>query len=76
MYTCTYIYIYIIYIHVCIHIILIVCVCRLEAIAEDAELQEKSLTDLESLADALHEGCHEAVLQHQSMFVLYAHCLL
>lgn len=39
---------------------------RLDAIAADAELQEKSLSDLEQLASLLHTGCEEAYnLQQQ-----------
>ena len=33
---------------------------RLEDLAVDAELQEKSLMDLEKLATALHHGCSQA----------------
>ena len=39
---------------------------RLDAIAADAELQEKSMSDLELLASLLHTGCEEAYsLQQQ-----------
>ena len=39
---------------------------RLDAIAADAELQEKSMSDLELLANLLHTGCEEAYnLQQQ-----------
>ena len=37
---------------------------RLESIAVDAELQEKSLSELERLADILHESCLQAVAEH------------
>ena len=38
---------------------------RLDAIAADAGLLEKSLSDLESLAAMLHDGCVEAESYHQ-----------
>ena len=38
---------------------------RLDAIAADAGLLEKSLSDLESLAAVLHDGCVEAESYHQ-----------
>ena len=38
---------------------------RLDAIAADAGLLEKSLSDLESLAAVLHDGCLEAESHHQ-----------
>ena len=37
---------------------------RLESIAVDAELQEKSLSELERLADILHESCAQAESEH------------
>ena len=43
---------------------------RLEAIAADAELQEKSLSELEGLADTLHEACQEAELEHRARCVV------
>lgn len=39
---------------------------RLDAVAVDAELQEKSLVELKHLASLLHNACHEAGdLYHQ-----------
>ena len=37
---------------------------RLEAMAADAELQEKSLVEVERLADTLHAGCLQAEREH------------
>lgn len=42
---------------------------RLEAIAADAELQEKSMTELQRLMTVLHEGCVQAEEQHRARFV-------
>ena len=42
---------------------------RLEAIAVDAELQEKSLSELERLADILHESCVQAEDEHMLRLV-------
>ena len=38
--------------------------CRLEDIAADAELQEKSLSELGRLVSALREGCSQAETEH------------
>ena len=43
---------------------------RLESIAVDAELQEKSLSELERLADTLHESCLQAVAEHTLRLVV------
>ena len=47
---------------------------RLESIAADAELQEKSLSELESLADTLHQACEEAEAEHRSRSVMCKSC--
>ncbi len=39
--------------------------CRLEAIAADAELQEKSLSELQRLMTVLREGCTQAEEEHR-----------
>ena len=39
--------------------------CRLEAIAGDAELQEKSQADLMKLGTMIHEGCKRAVDEYK-----------
>ena len=39
---------------------------RLEEIVADAELQEKSLSEVERLVDALHEGCVQAEAQQRA----------
>ena len=39
---------------------------RLESIAADAELQEKSLSELARLADTLRDGCLQAETQHRA----------
>ncbi len=38
---------------------------RLEAIAGDAELQEKSQADLKKMGDLLHDGCVKAVQEYE-----------
>eukprot|EP00794_Sanderia_malayensis_P009568 gene9568-10557_t len=38
---------------------------RLDAIAADAELQEKSMAELTKLADLLHDGCENAIKEYQ-----------
>ena len=38
---------------------------RLEAIAGDAELQEKSYADLKRLGDLLHDGCVKAIEEYE-----------
>ncbi|CAG2179639.1 unnamed protein product, partial [Oppiella nova] len=42
---------------------------RLESIAIDAELQEKSTTDLKRIAEALQLGCENAVKEYNEKFV-------
>ena len=42
---------------------------RLESIAVDAELQEKSLLELERLADILHESCAQAESEHMLRYI-------
>ena len=42
---------------------------RLEAIAADAELQEKSMTELQRLMTVLHEGCVQAEEEHQARYM-------
>lgn len=37
---------------------------RLEALAQDAELEEHSAEELKRLAEALLEGCEKAELEH------------
>ena len=44
---------------------------RLESIAVDAELQEKSLSELERLADILHESCAQAESEHTLRYIPY-----
>lgn len=40
--------------------------CRLDAVALDAELQEKPLADLKRLASMLHSGCEQAMKENQA----------
>ena len=42
---------------------------RLDAIAADAELQEKSMTDINRLANLIHSGCEQAVKDYQEKLV-------
>ena len=42
---------------------------RIEAIAADAELQEKSMTELQRLMTVLQEGCVQAEEQHRAKYV-------
>ncbi|XP_006819009.2 chromodomain-helicase-DNA-binding protein 1-like, partial [Saccoglossus kowalevskii] len=42
-------------------------ITRLEAIAGDAELQEKSQADLKRLCEAVHNGCIEALEEYKTM---------
>ena len=46
-----------------------VCLFRLEAIAADAELQEKSLSELQRLMTVLREGCVQAEEEHRVKYV-------
>ena len=39
--------------------------CRLDAIAADAELQEKSIAELTKLANLLHNGCERVIKEYQ-----------
>ena len=43
---------------------------RLEAIAADAELQEKSMTELQRLMTVLHDGCVQAEEEHRARWAL------
>lgn len=43
---------------------------RLEAIAADAGLQEKSLSELQRLMVILHDGCVQAEEQHRAKYVV------
>ena len=45
------------------------CILRLDAIAADAELQEKSVAELTRLADLLHDGCENAIKDYQEKLV-------
>ena len=49
---------------------------RLESIAVDAELQEKSLSELERLADILHESCAQAESEHIMRYTPIQFCLM
>lgn len=40
-------------------------ICRLEALAQDAELEEHSADELRKLAEALLEGCEKAEEEHE-----------
>ena len=42
---------------------------RLDDIAADAELQEKSVADLKKLATMLHDGCEKATKEYQEKLV-------
>ena len=42
---------------------------RLDEIAADAELQEKSTAELTKLANALHDGCERAIKEYQEKLV-------
>lgn len=46
------------------------CSLRLDAIAADADLLEKSLSDLEHLAAMLHNGCVEAESHHRERLLM------
>ena len=48
---------------------------RLDAIAVDAELQEKSLSELERLAEILHESCVQAEAERMIRLVVQLYCL-
>jgi len=50
----------------CVSAFVCVCICRLEAIAADAELQEKSMSELQRLMTVLHEGCIQAEDEHRA----------
>lgn len=39
--------------------------CRLEAIARDAELVDKSIADLRRLGELVHSNCLAAVQEHE-----------
>ncbi len=55
----------------CMHltVIFITFYSRLDAIAADAELQEKSVAELTKLADLLHDGCERAIKEYQEKLV-------
>lgn len=42
---------------------------RLDDIAADAELQEKSIAELTKLANKLHDGCEKAIKEYQEKLV-------
>ena len=44
---------------------MIVLICRLEAIAGDAELNEKSQTELRQLAEQIQEMCESAMKEYE-----------
>lgn len=41
------------------------CVSRLEAIARDSELVDKSIADLKRLGELIHSSCVTAVQEHE-----------
>lgn len=51
----------------CIFIYLFIyfCVSRLEAIARDSELVDKSIADLKRLGELIHSSCVTAVQEHE-----------
>ncbi len=55
--------------YACAHVHIYAHTYRLESIAADAELQEKSLSEMETLADTLQGACQEAELEHQDRSV-------
>ena len=76
LYTCSYLSIYpsislsiylSIYLSISLHVSIYLSSYRLDAIAATAELQEKSLSELEQLSVMLHDGCVEAVELHKQI---------
>lgn len=43
----------------------LICVSRLEAIARDSELVDKSIADLKRLGELIHTSCVTAVQEHE-----------